>query len=253
MADLAARASTFAAWLPLLPLEGEPPRDATFAFNAENAAWWLAAAFKTLDPSGEGTELWGWPARVTGLCLGLLADFNTILNRLGWQGIWERPDPLPGGVWSDPDPQDVGFFTFPVETAGAATRQHHPASRVRALPPGLVERFGRDAAALAAALAGSTAPTTPPPPPPDGPAPPNLFWWGGLPHELPPLPWRLVNHLWGRRHDEEGNVLTAVYGVNGAPLSGIRGPQRGLNGALLAEGIPVSVRCKNGRVTLDRP
>lgn len=51
------------------------------------------------------------------------------------------------------------------------------------------------------------------PPLPDGPYPPNRFRWGNDERELPPLLWRLLNHLWACpcRQDEVEHVMEEVW------------------------------------------
>jgi hypothetical protein len=51
-------------------------------------------------------------------------------------------------------------------------------------------------------------------PPPDGPAPPNLLYWGGngVPHELPPIPWRMLQFMWGKESAPIEQVEAHVWG-----------------------------------------
>jgi hypothetical protein len=151
---------------------------------------------------------------------------------------------------------------------GATERQCRP------LPPGLVSRFRRTVAELgevitAAGLTqqhvatpladsgdGAAKPATPLLPPPDGPMEPNLFYWNGRRVQLEPLPWRLLEHLWGYRYSRKPRqrlaVGEAVWGHDPSDDS-FKSAMKRINTPLAEESIPITACSKSGHVWLEGP
>lgn len=46
---------------------------------------------------------------------------------------------------------------------------------------------------------------------PDGPEPPNLLWVNGEKHEIAPMLWQLINHMWDKNKEKEIEVTQAVW------------------------------------------
>lgn len=45
----------------------------------------------------------------------------------------------------------------------------------------------------------------------DGPEQPNLLFVNGEKHEIPPIPWRIINHMWNKDSEEESEIVLAVW------------------------------------------
>ena len=45
----------------------------------------------------------------------------------------------------------------------------------------------------------------------NGPEPPNVLKWEGKPYEIPPIQWRLLNHMWSRSQASEEDVVEQVW------------------------------------------
>ena len=87
---------------------------------------------------------------------------------------------------------------------------------------------------------------------PDGPRPPNLLYHDGEAHRVPPIPWRLLDFLWGQpnRTASVDDVMEHVWQDDSAKESALKMAQSKANVALLDAGFRCSISTKNGRIAL---
>ena len=84
----------------------------------------------------------------------------------------------------------------------------------------------------------------------DGPLPPNQFWWNGEMARLAPIPWKLLDCMWGKESISIDRIMQCVWG-NDNSESGLKTALSRLKKSLLSAGYPRHLREKNGQIYWD--
>ena len=205
---------------------------------------------------------------------GRLSDFGAFgAWRWNSQGhpAMEALDPNPGGRCYVEGRETVAFTRM----LGDGTLRVEPwmQSAVSSLLKGLraalpiakesLRRSGVDSD-IARAMAPSVKPPASPPVAPqftepaqrlvqlrEGPRPPNQLWYRGRCFEMQPIPWRLLNHMWGEQRCTEQEVTEAVWGDDSAGDRALGNAIRRANTTLMQAEYPGTLRRKTGYVLFD--